>query len=77
MYFIHIIKWAELQKMSGQKIGQPVLYRHPPASQPPPPPQRRKSSSSSSSSSDAEIDTKHNLTLKELNNLLLSYIDQV
>ena len=47
-----------------------MLHRHAP------PPQRRKSSTSSSSS-DGEIDTKHNLSLKELNNLLLSYIDQV
>ena len=62
-------QWAELHKLSG-KVGHPVLHRHAP------PPQRRKSSTSSSSS-DGEIDTKHNLSLKELNNLLLSYIDQV
>ena len=34
-------------------------------------------SSSSSSSSDEEIRTSNNLTLKQLNNLLLQYIDQV
>ena len=60
-------QWEELHKLSG-KVGQPVLHRQAP-------PQRRKSSSSSSS--DGEIDTRHNLSLKELNNLLLSYIDQV
>ena len=61
-------QWEELHKLSG-KVGHPVLHRQAP------PPQRRKSSSSSSS--DGEIDTRHNLSLKELNNLLLSYIDQV
>ena len=44
----------------------------------PPSPARKKSvTSTSDSSSDEEINTKHNLTLKQLNNLLLQYIDQV
>ena len=76
--------WTELGAVTGA-TNKPVLRRH---HQPSPQQSHllqqtslngrdRKSSSSSSSSSDDEDRADGNLTLKQLNNLLLQYIDQV
>ena len=70
--------WSELHAPTG-KFGHPSIMKQRPVTN-----GRKKSKSSSSdsssdsaSSSDEDVTDGQNLTLKQLNNLLLRYIDQV
>jgi len=74
-------QWAELHKVTGTR-GKPQLFEQPQVTQ-----QSvshvnsvnngRKTSVSSMSSSDEEVLNTHNMSLKQLNDMLLQYINQV